>query len=111
MKERRGAVARLAGLAEGVAGAARRRQRERAPRVTLYDSEGQPRRLEPGGTAFEQIVSAAEEMLELAARGGAEGGEDEETAQPSSTRGVSFPATELETEREADVRGGMRDEG
>ena len=102
MKERRGTVARLAGLAEGVAAAARRRQRERAPRVTLYDAEGGVRRLPPDADAFEEIVSAAERMLELGAGGrrGVPAGED--PAGPSSTGGVSFPTAELNTDREAD---------
>ena len=111
MKERRGTVARLAGLAEGVSAAARRRQRERAPRVLLYDAEGGVRRLSPDAEAFEDVVSAAERMLELGAGGrrGAAAGED--PAGPSSTGGVSFPAAELKTDREADARGGTRDEG
>ena len=111
MKERRGTVARLAGLAEGVAAAARRRRRERAPRVMLYDAEGGVRRLAPDADAFEDVVSAAERMLELGAGGrrGVPTGED--PAGPPSTGGVSFPAAELNTDRKRTGRGGTRDKG
>ncbi|MBA3839353.1 MAG: hypothetical protein H0X55_03490 [Thermoleophilaceae bacterium] len=111
MKERRGTMARLAGLAEGVAAASRRRGRERAPRVLLYDAEGEPRRLLPDAATFEDVVSAAERMLELGARARQGSAEGEDPARPSSTGGVSFPATELDPDREADARGGTRDEG
>lgn len=111
MKERRGTVARLAGLAEGVAAAARRRQRERSPRVTLYDDEGQPRLLEADAPAFDRIVAAAERMLELGeeAQAAAEG--DEGSGRRSSTGGVSVPANPFESDQAADARGGTRDEG
>lgn len=111
MKERRGTVARLAGLAEGVAAAARRRQRDRAPQVMLYDAEGQPRRLEPESATFDQVVSAAEQMLDLGAGWDGDRAEGEQPARPSSTGSVSVPAAELDKDREADARGGTRDEG
>ena len=81
MRERRGTVSRLTGLAEGVAAAARRRQRGRAPRVLVYDESGHPVTLPPDAPRFEEIVDAAERMIELAGAG---------AAQPS-TGGVSVP--------------------
>jgi hypothetical protein len=110
VKERRG-VGRLAGLAEGVAAAARRRQRERVPRVLLYDEEGHPRPLSPDVPAFEEIVAAAERMLELAADAGARAVAEDEAGDPASTDGVSVRATIRHQDRESDARGGTRDQG
>lgn len=110
MKERRGTVARLAGLTEGVAAAARRRQRERAPRVSLYDADGHPRLLATDSAAFDEVLDTAERMLEAAAGVGAgapEGGDPERASSPD---GVSVPATLVDQDREA-ARGGTRDEG
>ena len=39
-ESRKGPIARAAGIAEGVASAMRRMQREREPRVLLYDEAG-----------------------------------------------------------------------
>ena len=87
MKERRGTVSRLTGLAEGVAAAARRRQRDRAPRVLLYDDAGHPTTLRPDDPRFDEVVAAAERMLELAEGGGAH----------ASTSDVSVPDSREET--------------
>jgi hypothetical protein len=111
MKERRGTVGRLAGLAEGVAAGARRRQRERAPRVTVYDAEGEPRLLASADPAYEAIVSAAEQMLDLAAGVPPVSVAGESPAASSSTGGVSVPATDSESNRRAASRGGKRDKG
>jgi hypothetical protein len=111
VKERRGTVARLAGLAEGVAAAARRRQRERTPRVALYDADGQPRLLESGDSSFEAVVAPAEQMLDLSVGRGSAPGMDEGPEGPSSTGGVRLPATEFGPDQRADARGGTRDEG
>ena len=110
MKERRGTVARLAGLAEGVAAAARRRQRERAPRVTLYDADGHARLLSPDDDAFDEIVGAAERMLALGAGSGTLAREGREPDPPSSTRGVSVRSAEVGQEPHGTARGGTRDE-
>jgi hypothetical protein len=110
VKERRG-VGRLAGLAEGVAAAARRRQRERVPRVLLYDDEGHPRPLSPESPVFEDIVGAAERMLELAADSGARAETEDEAGDPASPGGVSVRATVRHQDRQSDARGGTRDQG
>jgi hypothetical protein len=65
MRDRRGGVGRITGIAEGVAAAARRRQRGRAPRVVLYDERGHPRLLPADVSAFEGLVAAATLMSEL----------------------------------------------
>ena len=111
MKERRGTVARLAGLAEGVAAAARRRQRERTPRVLFYDAAGQPRLLGAGDPAFDAVVAPAERMLELSTGGRPAMGTGDDSAGPSSTGGVRLPAAEFEPDQRADARGGTRDKG
>jgi hypothetical protein len=88
-------VGRLAGLAEGVAAAARRRQRERSPRVLLYDEAGHPRLLSPDAPAFEGIVVAAERMLELAGETGTAPEAEGEFSHPASTGGVSVRGDDL----------------
>lgn len=67
MRERpRGAVARATAAAEGVAGAVRRRQREREPRVLLYSGPGEPRVLAPGAKGHDELIDVAERMVALA---------------------------------------------
>ncbi len=63
MKERRGAIARATGLAEGVAAAVRRRQREREPRLLLYDAAGHPRLLQPDARGYGRILEVCEQMV------------------------------------------------
>ena len=97
MKERRSTVSRLTGLAEGMAASARRRQRDRAPRVLLYDPEGHPTMLSPEAPGFDDIVGAAARMIELGE--GVPGGE-EGPASPSSPRGVSVRTPRRERDSE-----------
>ncbi len=67
MKERpKGAMARATAVAEGVAGAVRRRQREREPRVLLYGAPGDPRLLPPGAKGQDALIDVAERLVELA---------------------------------------------
>lgn len=67
MKERpKGAVARATAVAEGVAGAVRRRQREREPRVLLYSGPGAPRLLPPGAKGQDDLLDVAEQLVVLA---------------------------------------------
>ena len=110
MRERRGAVGRLTGLAEGVAAAARRRQRERSPRVLLYDDEGHPQVLPPDAFGFEEIVAAAERMIDLADETRAAGEGPGTPGGRSSTGGVSVRDVIREPEGEAEPEGGRRDE-
>lgn len=67
MKERpKGAVARATAVAEGVAGAMRRRQRERGPRVLLYAAPGEPQLLAPGAKGYDDLMDVAERLVALA---------------------------------------------
>lgn len=66
MRDRRGAVARATGLAESVAAAVRRRQQARLPRVLVYDHAGEPRLLRPGREHHDELLAAAEALVELA---------------------------------------------
>ena len=62
-EKRRGAL----GLAEGVANTVRRMQREREPRVLLYDATGYGRLLQPESRGFEQVLAVAQRRVELGA--------------------------------------------
>lgn len=68
MKEKRkGPLSRAAGLAEGMANTVRRMQREREPRVLVYDPAGYARLIQPEARGQERIMDVAEEMLTLVA--------------------------------------------
>lgn len=66
MTERRTRPGRVVGIAEGVAAAVRRRQREREPRVVLFDVAGVARVVAPSAPGYEELLDVAERMLELA---------------------------------------------
>ena len=61
----KGAVARATYVAEGVATAMRRRQRDKEPRVLLYRHPGDPRVLAPGAKGQDGVLDAAERRLAL----------------------------------------------
>lgn len=64
MKEKRkGPLSRAAGLAEGMAATVRRMQREREPRVLVYDPTGYARLVQPEARGHAQIMEVAEAML------------------------------------------------
>lgn len=66
MRERRkGPIGRAAELAEGVAATVRRMQREREPRVLVYDETGYARLVQPDGRGYERLLQTAERMVEL----------------------------------------------
>ena len=66
MRERpRGAFGRATALAEGMAATARRIQREREPRVVLYDEAGSPRLVQPEERGYDEVLDTAERMVEL----------------------------------------------
>ena len=68
MKEKRkGPISRAAGLAEGMANTVRRMQREREPRVLVYDPAGYARLIQPEARGQDRIMDVAEEMLTLVA--------------------------------------------
>lgn len=67
MKEKRkGPISRAAGLAENVAATVRRLQREREPRVLVYDPTGYARLVQPASRGHARIMEIAEEMVGLA---------------------------------------------
>jgi hypothetical protein len=86
MKDRRkGPIGRAAGIAEGVAAAVRRMQREREPHVLVYDQTGYARLIQPEARGHERILEIGERMVQAAAgaddvRGGSRGGGSEEAA-------------------------------
>jgi hypothetical protein len=64
MKEKRkGPISRAAGLAEGVAATVRRMQREREPRVLVYDPAGYARLVQPEARGQERVMEIAEQMV------------------------------------------------
>ena len=66
MKERRkGPIGRAADIAEGVAATVRRLQREREPRVLVYDETGYARLVQPDGRGYESLLETAERMVAL----------------------------------------------
>ncbi len=65
MRARRGTVDRASGMAENVAAAVRRRQRDREPRVMLYDASGSARLLRDDAPEHARIVRAADELIAL----------------------------------------------
>jgi hypothetical protein len=64
-ERRKGPIGRAAGLAEGVAATMRRMQREREPRVLVYDETGYARLVQPDGRGYERLLETAERMVEL----------------------------------------------
>jgi hypothetical protein len=66
VKERRkGPIGRAAGLAEGVAATVRRMQRDREPRVLMYDSTGYARVLQPDARGYESALEVSESMVRV----------------------------------------------
>lgn len=83
MKEQpKGPLGRATAVAEGVAAAVRRRQRDREPRVLLYRRAGDPFVLAPGAKRHDAVLDAAERMVALA------DGEDPGRGRPRARRDV-----------------------
>jgi hypothetical protein len=89
VKERRGTVGRLTGLAEGVAAAARRRQHGRSPRVLVYDEAGHPSVLAAESTDFDAVVAAAQRMIDVTDSAETPFQSEGQGARPTSSGGVS----------------------
>jgi hypothetical protein len=62
-EKRKGPISRAAGLAEGVAATVRRMQREREPRVLVYDPAGYARLVQPEARGQARIMDIAEQMV------------------------------------------------
>lgn len=86
MSERRPRTGRVVGLAEGVAAAVRRRQREREPRVMVFGPGGTARVVAPSAPRYDDLLDAAERMLE------------ESGAKPASSRAGRLDAEDDEDE-------------
>jgi hypothetical protein len=71
MKDRRGALGRATGLAEGVAATVRRMQRDRDPRILIYDHTGLSRLLQPESRGYDRVLETCTLMVELVNREGA----------------------------------------
>ena len=82
MKEKRkGPIGRAAGIAEGLAATVRRMQREREPRVLVYDETGYARLVQPDGRGYERLLETAERMVALV--------DESETAAKAKPRRVT----------------------
>jgi hypothetical protein len=64
-EKRKGPIGRATGIAEGVAAAVRRAQRDRAPRVLLYDAAGISRTLQPETAGYDLVLDACERLVQL----------------------------------------------
>jgi hypothetical protein len=64
-EKRKGPIGRATGIAEGVAAAVRRAQRDRAPRVLLYDDAGISRTLQPDTAGYDLVLDACERLVAL----------------------------------------------
>jgi hypothetical protein len=64
-EKRKGPIGRAAGLAEGFAATVRRMQREREPRVLVYDESGYARLVQPDGRGYESLLETADRMVLL----------------------------------------------
>ena len=64
-EKRKGPIGRAADLAEGFAATMRRMQREREPRLLVYDETGYARLVQPNGRGYESLVETAERMVAL----------------------------------------------
>ena len=62
-EKRKGPLSRAAGLAEGMAATVRRMQREREPRVLVYDPSGYARLLQPEARGHARVMEVAEDMV------------------------------------------------
>lgn len=67
MKERRGPVGRVTGLAESVGDALRRRQQRREPRIVLYDAAGHARVVAADAAGAADLLATSARLVALAA--------------------------------------------
>lgn len=72
MTERRARSGRVVGIAEGVAAAVRRRQRDREPRVFLFAPAEVAHVVAPSAPGYDELLDVADRMLELAGEPGRE---------------------------------------
>jgi hypothetical protein len=82
-EKRKGPIGKAAGLAEGFAATVRRMQREREPRVLVYDETGYARLVQPDGRGYESLLDIAERMVAVVE-------ESEAEAKPRRMRRASL---------------------
>jgi hypothetical protein len=82
--DRRSRPGTAIGLVEGVATAVRRRQREREPRVLLFNAAGEPRVVAPSAFGYDDLLDAAERLLEASPADAA--GEERRTSRFAARR-------------------------
>jgi hypothetical protein len=63
VRERRGAIGRATGLAEGVAATVRRMQRDREDRVLVYGPDGISQLLQPESRGYERLIDVCARMV------------------------------------------------
>ena len=86
-EKRRGPTGRAADLAEGFAATMRRMQREREPRLLVYDETGYARLVQPNGRGYESLLETAERMVALVEQAEAEGGPPRRARAESDAEG------------------------
>ena len=64
-QQRRGPLGRATGIAESMAATVRRLQRDREPRVLVYDAAGEPRLLQPESRGYDRVLDACERLVDL----------------------------------------------
>jgi hypothetical protein len=64
-ERRKGPIGRAADLAQGFSATMRRMQREREPRLLVYDETGYARLVQPNGRGYESLLETAERMVAL----------------------------------------------
>jgi hypothetical protein len=89
VNERRARPGRVVGIAESVAAAVRRRQRDREPRVLLVAANGAAHSIAPSASGYDELLAIADHALELAA-----GGETQPAATRDEDAGLEPPAGE-----------------
>ena len=66
MKEkRRGPLGRATGIAESMAATVRRLQRDREPRILVYDAAGESRLLQPESRGYDRVLDLCDQMVAL----------------------------------------------
>lgn len=66
MRDRRGPLGQVGAIADGAAAILRRRQRDREPRVVIYDRTGHATALPPGAEPRRHLLESAEQLIALA---------------------------------------------
>jgi hypothetical protein len=64
-EKRRGPIGRATGIAESMAATVRRLQRDREPRVLVYDAAGESRLLQPESRGYDRVLDICERMVAL----------------------------------------------